>query len=185
MAIKTEQIVCRFVGDFKVGDNIVLNAEVLCKLSKLNEGGIFNKLLLIQAGSIMEAALFEIIYRTQNFHREGVPEISEEDRVAISKKEIERFKAAIDVMRKYHLLDGAGIDVYDELERLRKYRNRVHIQNDTEVEDAPREENRAFNDKVTFWALNFNVRILKYLNERYPRPEALQRYAHEIFVPSP
>jgi hypothetical protein len=31
MPNKTEEIPCNFVGDFKVGDNLVLNADLLCK----------------------------------------------------------------------------------------------------------------------------------------------------------
>jgi hypothetical protein len=51
-----EQLVCRFVGDFKVGDNLVRNANALCKLSA-NAEGVFDKLMVVQAGSIVEAAL--------------------------------------------------------------------------------------------------------------------------------
>jgi hypothetical protein len=52
-----EQLVCRFVGDFKVGDNLVRNANALCKLSASNAEGVFDKLMVVQAGSIVEAAL--------------------------------------------------------------------------------------------------------------------------------
>jgi hypothetical protein len=51
--------------DFKVGDNLVRNADALCELSDCNENGTFNKLMVIQAGSIVEAALHEIMYRAQ------------------------------------------------------------------------------------------------------------------------
>ena len=61
MTEKTEKIVCKFVGDFDVADNILRNAEALCKLNDGNKGGIFNKLMVIQAGSIVEAALAEIV----------------------------------------------------------------------------------------------------------------------------
>ena len=37
MAAQTEKIVCKFIGDFKVGDNLILNADALCKLSASNE----------------------------------------------------------------------------------------------------------------------------------------------------
>jgi hypothetical protein len=97
--MKIETISCRFIGDFKVGDNMVYNAGLLCKLAE--SGSTFNKLMLLQAGAITEAALWEIIYRAQNFNREVVPNISEEDRVEIEGKKVERFKAIIDVMKKY------------------------------------------------------------------------------------
>lgn len=47
----TETLTCNFIGDFKVGDNVVSNAASLCKLVASNEGEIFNKLIVVQAGS--------------------------------------------------------------------------------------------------------------------------------------
>ncbi|KTT42085.1 hypothetical protein NS337_22770, partial [Pseudomonas oryzihabitans] len=58
----TETITCRFIGDFKVGDNLVRNADALCSLSTANENGLLNKMMVIQAGSIVEASLHGIIY---------------------------------------------------------------------------------------------------------------------------
>jgi hypothetical protein len=40
LAAKTEKIVCNFIGDFKVGDNMLVNAGALCRLSETNENGI-------------------------------------------------------------------------------------------------------------------------------------------------
>jgi hypothetical protein len=61
-----------FVGEFKVGDNIARNAASLCKLVEANENEIFNKLVVVQAGSIIEAALDQIFYRAKSHTREGV-----------------------------------------------------------------------------------------------------------------
>jgi hypothetical protein len=63
MGGKVETIKCNFIGDFKVGDNLLVNGQSLCRLSATNEKGIFNKLMVVQAGSIVEAALDQIIYR--------------------------------------------------------------------------------------------------------------------------
>ena len=57
MAATVTKITCKFIGDFKVGDNLILNADALCKLSNGNEKGVFNKPMVIQAGSIVEAAI--------------------------------------------------------------------------------------------------------------------------------
>jgi hypothetical protein len=92
MAAKIEKIVCKFVGDFKVADNIVRNGDALCKLSAANENLVFNKLLVVQAGSIVEAGLDQIIYRAQNYNREGVPNISEGDRLAIAATTVEKIQ---------------------------------------------------------------------------------------------
>lgn len=34
---KTETIVCNFIGDFKVGDNMLANADSLCRLAETND----------------------------------------------------------------------------------------------------------------------------------------------------
>src|SRR5947207_11265402 len=71
MAADVKTIRCNFIGDFKVGDNILANGNALCRLSATNENNTFNKLMVVQAGSIVEAALDQIIYRAQNYTKEG------------------------------------------------------------------------------------------------------------------
>jgi hypothetical protein len=67
MAAKIEKVVCKFIGDFKVGDNLVRNADALCKLRAVNENAVFNKLMVVQAGSIAEASLHQITIRVDWF----------------------------------------------------------------------------------------------------------------------
>lgn len=183
MAPKIENVMCRFIGDFKVGDNLGRNADALCKLSAGNENGVFNKLIVIQAGSIVEAALHEIIYRAQKFTLEGVPNISKEDRDELATKTVELFNNIINVMKKYDILKGMGGGIYDELHKLRKYRNKVHIQTDVDIQGVSRDENTAFSAEIVKWSLAFAVRVLKYLNEQFPRPEDLKQYAHDLSIP--
>jgi hypothetical protein len=179
----TKQVVCRFIGDFKVGDNLVRNSDALCRLSASNENGVFNKLIVIQTGSVVEAALHEIIYRAQNFTREGVPNIPKADRDELGTKNVERFNNIINVMKKYDVLKGLGADIYDELHKLRKYRNKVHIQTDVDIKDVPRDENAAFSAKTVVWALEFAVRVLNHLNEKFSRPKELEHFAHSLSIP--
>ncbi|MGV1963822.1 hypothetical protein [Rhizobium rhizogenes] len=115
------EIPSNFIGDFKVGDNLVYNAGVLRSLCDHNGGGGLNKLVMVQVGAILEAALGQIIYRAQNFYREGVPNIDEADRQEIEGKKIDKLNNIIDVMRKYGLLDELGAGIYDELNTLRKF----------------------------------------------------------------
>jgi hypothetical protein len=184
MAGKIEEIVCRFVGDFKVGDNLVLNADALCKLSVSNENGVFNKLIVVQAGSIVEAALHEIIYRAQHFTREGVPNISQEDQAEIGNKTVELFNNIIKVMEKYNILNGLGDSIYADLHKLRKYRNKVHIQTDVDIERVSRDEAVAFSTDIVIWTLSLSIRVLKHLSEQFPRPEHLERFAHNLSIPT-
>lgn len=183
MADNLETITCNFIGDFKVGDNMLQTANALCRLKDTNDRGIFNKLLVVQAGSIVEAALDQIIYRAQNHTREGVPNIPDEDLKKIRDTKIERFNNVIQAMKTYELLDGLGAHICDELHKLRKYRNRVHIQFDDEPDGAPRDDDKAFSDAIVGWSLALCVRILKHLCERYPRPKELSMYAHNISIP--
>jgi hypothetical protein len=71
---KMAEISSSFVGDFEVGDNIVHNDDLLCELVALKKD-IFNKLIVIQAGSLVEACMSEIFYRAANFTNEGLPNI--------------------------------------------------------------------------------------------------------------
>lgn len=183
MPAKIEKIVCKFIGDFKVGDNLVRNADALCKLSAANENGVLNKLMVIQAGSIIEAALNEIIYRAQNFNKEKVTNISEADRIAIAAKDIDKFNTIIDVMKKYKILDGLGAGIYDELHKIKKYRNKVHIQADVDIAGVSRDEDKAFSKDIVDWSLELTVRVLKHLTDKFARPKELEQFAHELSIP--
>jgi hypothetical protein len=183
MAAAVEKITCNFIGDFKVGDNILANAEALCRLSATNENGTFNKLMVIQAGSIVEAALDQIIYRAQSYTKEGVPNIPADDLNKIRGTTIERFNNIIEAMKARKLLDGLGEKIYDDLHRLRKLRNRVHIQFDDEPKDVGRDDHEAFDDKEVARCLASCIEVLTYLAKSFPRPQELGIYAHEISIP--
>src|SRR5689334_23124428 len=115
MPIANEEIPCNFVGQFKIGDNLVFNAGLLRALVEANKDGAFNKLIVVQATSIVETALEQIIWRAQNHTREGVPEMSEEDRSAIEEKKADNFNNIIGVMKKHKSLDELGSGIYEEL----------------------------------------------------------------------
>jgi Asp-tRNA(Asn)/Glu-tRNA(Gln) amidotransferase C subunit len=182
---KTVDISCNFIGDFEVADNMVRNAEALCALKSANKDGMFNKLMVIQAGSIVEVGLAQIIYRAQNYNREGVPNISEEDRLEIADKKVDKLNNIIQLMKKYKILDGLGVEtIYDELHKLRKYRNKVHIQDDVDIAGVSRREDRAFNDQTVAWSLELCQRVLRHLNEKFPRPDHVKPFARTLSLPT-
>lgn len=178
-----ETIKCNFIGDFKVGDNILANSEALCRLSSTNEGNTFNKLMTVQAGSIVEAALDQIIYRAQNYTTEGIPNIPADVLKKIRDTEIERFNNIIQAMKTHRLLDSLGATIYNDLHQLRELRNRVHIQFDDKPRGLGRNDHDAFTDKNVAWALALCINILKHLSEKFPRPETLGVFAHDISIP--
>jgi len=183
-SIKTVEIPSNFVGDFEVRDNLVFNADLLCKLTEANESDVYNKLIVIQLGSIVEAALAQLIYRAQNYNREGVPNISEADRSEIEGKKIDKFDSVINVLKKYNVLDGLGGDIYEDLHKLRKYRNKVHIQDNIKIDGVSHYENAVFSDDICTWAFRLTVRVLQYLSEHLRRPEHLDAYTKLIIIPS-
>jgi hypothetical protein len=73
--------------------------------------------------------------------------------------------------------------IYDELHKLRKYRNKVHIQTDVYIKYVPRDEDAAFSVKTVIWALKFTVRVLNHLNEKFSRPKELEHFAHSLSIP--
>ncbi len=183
MTENVETIKCNFIGEFKVGDNIIANGKALCRLSAMNEDGTFNKLMVIQAGSIVEAALDQIFYRAQNFTNEGVPNIAAESLKKIRETEIERFHNIIEAMSKYELLNGLGKTIYADLHRLREFRNRVHIQFDDKPKGTDRDDHRAFDKATVVWSLSLCIKMLNHLRDRFPRPETLGPFAHEVSIP--
>jgi len=184
MPVATQTIPCNFVGQFKVGDNLVFNVGLIRALIAATDVGNLNKLIVIQAAAIVEAALQQIIWRAQNHYAEGVPNIAEADRAEIEKKTVDTFNVIIDVLKKHKVLDGLGADIYDELHRLRKYRNKVHIQKPIEIPNVPADDDGAFSDGIRIWALGLNLRVLKHLSERFARPKQLTGYVGALTVPS-
>ena len=144
----------------------------------------FNKMIVLQAGSILEASLSQIIYRAQNFNLEGVPNISEGDRSEIAGKKVDKFSSTIDVLQKYHVLDGINAGIYRELHKLRRYRNKIHIQDDMNIDNVRRDEDQVFSLNLTSWAMELNLRVLRHLSEKYPRPQHANDYVESICVPT-
>jgi hypothetical protein len=184
MPFRSEKIPCNFVGTFKVGDNLVFNCNLLTELLAANSQRVFNKLIVLQVGSILEAALAEIIFRAQYFNREGVPNISEAERIEIAGKQIDKFNSIIDVLKKYKVLDALGAGVYDELHKLRKYRNKIHIQDDIAIAGVSRDEPAAFADDVCSWAIGLNKRVIEHLSNKLARPKELEGFVDSLSVPS-
>lgn len=177
----TVEISASFAGDFKVGDNIVSNAHTLCELVAAKNDA-FNKVIVIQCGSLVEACLGEIIYRAMRFTREGLPSISKQHQAAIANEKNDTFYQLIDVFKTHSLLDKLGAGIYEDLHKLRKYRNKIHIQ--TDVKDAARDEDKLFSAEVTSWAVSTTRKTIEFLSNTYPRPKGIEGYVRSISLPS-
>lgn len=181
MTVTFENFDCNIFGDFKVGDNTVYNADLLCKLIEANADGRFNKPVILQIASLLEVCFAQIFYRAQNYNREGVPNIAEADRQAIAAKQIDKLAVIIDNLAKYHILDAIGAGIYDELHKLRRLRNKIHIQGD--VLGFSRDEYRVFTDTLVKWAITLNWNILNYLQANFARPAEIAGHVQPLRLP--
>lgn len=177
-------IPCNFVANFWVGDNLVDNAVALSALSRLNGDGSFNKLIVVQAGSMVETYLTEIVFRAQHYTREGVPSIPDNERAKIEEKTLEKFAVIISSFRKHHVLDALGSDIYGDLDRLRKLRNKIHIHLDC-VPEISRSESAIFSEEIATWALRLNYSVAEFLSAHMPRPEHLHVFTSDLHLPKP
>lgn len=183
MPLQFERVETDFVACFKVGDNLRYNATNLFDLVEAHGEASFEKLIVLQVASLLEAALAQIIYRAQHNVREGVPNMSEKDRREIEDKKVDKFNSIIDVLRKYKVLDDLGDEIYEELHKLRKFRNKVHIQEDVKVDGASRDEADIFTIELANWSLGLNIKVLRFLSEDLPRPIGIRKYTKPIKLP--
>jgi len=123
-----------FIGNFKLGDNIVHNLNILRELCASQKNGnanqqrLLRKPIILIIASVAEALLFDLYLRIENYTNEGVPNIPDEVLEEIRTKTIDEFAKYISNARSKSLL-GADLELYDDLDELRKLRNRIHIQN--------------------------------------------------------
>ncbi len=138
----------QFFWDFKRMDNVNYNFEIVELLykAKIDNGNDkhFNKPIIIHLVGIIECILYDFEGRIRGFRNDPFPSITpEEVEYVRSEKYTDELKKLIPRFKEQNLLRVAsGETLYDDLEHLRKVRNRVHIQN--RYGTAPRDEINAF-----------------------------------------
>jgi len=156
-----------FIGDFKLGDNIAYNLDVLATLYEqrnlvpAGKKKHFNKPIILLSASVIEAAMYDFLYRIKHFTREGVASLSARVIDHFREKKLEKFELYIIHFKKQALFDDAAYDIYGKLDELRKLRNRIHIQN--EKRELERDDPAAFTNarlKLTEQCLEFTLRSL-------------------------
>src|SRR5712692_5630243 len=120
----------KFVGDFKLGDNINHNLEILALLYKhYNEGDATQKRLLCKpiillVVSIVDAVLHDLHWRVKTFTKEGVANILKSSIEYIrGLKKMDRFEKHIASAKQHGLIDPPNSAFYTELDELRRLRN--------------------------------------------------------------
>ena len=166
-------IECDFIGDFKIGDNIVYNLKVLNALydggARLNpnQRRFFYKPQIVTLVSIIEALLYDLTLRARTFTNEGVRNVPNSVLKEIrSKKQTDKLAKLIEVAKRYKLF-GDKPQIYSALTELNKLRNRIHIQN--AWSHQPADEEKAFDSNKVVLAERALEKIVKICSTKYNR----------------
>lgn len=170
-----------FIGNFKVGDNIVYNLSVLKTLydakglvtDESQKSHLIKPKVLIIA-SICEAILYDFFnVRIKTFTKEGVESLASTviDYIR-GLTGLDEFAKYIDQAKKHDLFNFKGTDgedFYDALHDLRKSRNRIHIQNTKLYE--PKDEAELFSNEELVAAEKILEAMIRHMEVNHKRKE--------------
>lgn len=185
-----EDEIYSFIWEFKVGDNISYNLNILYQLidDYNNNNKNYRKPIFVIVASIIEALMIDFLYRlysgTSHF-----PDSLKDSRDDIKKKLAQETKKirVVDFFGKeceYKILKNFNlssiIEIYEDcnlfgdnkkiyvfLSRLSKMRNRVHIKN--YFDNFEKDENIAFSEKRTQEAVVVMLWVVQYFKNEYKR----------------
>lgn len=180
-----------FIWDFKVGDNIKYNLDILYNLidDYNNLGKDYKKPISIIAVSIIEAIMVDFMYRlysgTNHFpnilgHEEN--NIKEQLKGETIKSKFIgtdgkehyystlknfNFSPMVEIYKKFKLI-GSNKNVYKALTNLSYFRNRIHINN--YFNNFEKNENVTFSEERTQKTIIIMIWIINYFKNNYARP---------------
>ncbi len=172
-----------FVADFKIGDNINHNLETLRLFYRLCDEDwalypVLRKPIIVTLVSIAEAMLYDFIARIQS--PEHVRTLPPKIVAALNAGDYLKLTNLISGAKAYNLFE-AGDEFYEQLDELRKLRNRVHIQN--EKEHFELDETKAFSaarKRKAEEALEYSA---KFLALNHPRMETTHGFVADFEFP--
>ena len=176
-----------FIGDFKLGDNINHNLEVIAYFYQREadthdtDSWLVRKPLIITLASICEAILYDLHMRMDTYTTEGVKGIGVSILTYVRGKKIDKFETYIASARKHALLGPATDQIYSDLEDLRKLRNRVHIQNDKNHFEA--NDSQAFSLRRIKQAEQALEKLVKTISANHPRAAYATGHVNDFEFP--
>jgi hypothetical protein len=178
-----------FIGNFKDGDNICYNLNVLRVLydqsKNVNSPDLMytRKPKIVFIVSVIEAALDDLFYKIRNYTVESVPNVPNEvfDKVRKNTKSYSKFENQIKLAEKYDFFDVKETNFYDALDALRKLRNRIHIQNNLRYK--PLNEAVAFTDSELVKSQKICEFILRKMASKFPRQVTARDYVDDFYLP--
>lgn len=177
----------QFIGDFKLGDNINHNLKILSYLYRRLadptdiDSWLLRKPIILLIASICEAILHDIHLRMRTYTSEGVLGIAIPVLKYIRVKKIDKFGTYISSARKHSLLGAPTEDIYNDLEQLRKLRNRIHIQNDKNHFEP--NDSETFNRNRQTSAERTLEYIIKLISENHTRPADMRGHVDDFQIP--
>lgn len=176
-----------FIGNFKLGDNINHNLEILAYLYQCqadrydSDAWLLRKPAIIILGSICEAILYDLHARMKMYTLEGVRGIGISVLNYVRGKQLDRFEHYISSARKHSLLGPPTDAIYNELEQLRKLRNRIHIQN--EKSEFEPNDSQAFSRIRQISAEQTLEKLMKAIANNYRRPPNVGSHVRDFQLP--
>jgi hypothetical protein len=178
------EVSVNFIDQFKIGDNINFNLEILAVLydgyANLQDGKKLIKPIVLLNTAIIEAVLFDFV--VNRLKRPYRSEILFENISSILKDvNLKKFEHYITQIEKYDLFELKDTNFYNAIRSLSKKRNRIHIQNDKR--DEPLDESNIFNDKLKILSEKVLEKILFAMSNKYPRRNEYHKYVKDFILP--
>jgi hypothetical protein len=124
--------------------------------------------IIILLASLVDAVFYDLHTRIKTFTREGVENIIASSIAYIrTQKHIDDFGKYIASAKKNGLIEPSNDKLYDDLDELRKLRNRIHIQNTKNY--PPRNERDAFTEDKKLLAEKAVEKTLRVMAVKYAR----------------
>jgi hypothetical protein len=178
-----------FIGNFKIGDNIHYNLDVLRALYSsrallpVGQKSFLEKPITVILVSICEALIYDFIGRSKLFIREGIDGLSGEDLEKLRNRNSYNMDKKIKLIEELDLLQASEPRVYEYLRKLVSLRNRIHIQN--ENQNLEIDERDAFTLPRRVEAEKMLELLMKRLGALYPRPLhiVMSQYVDDFELP--
>ena len=119
--------------------------------------------------------------RIRKYTVEGVKNIALDAMNYIRLKKIDEFEKYIASTKKHDLFDASNSSFYEDLDLLRKLRNRIHIQNSKNQLET--DEHIVFNIDRQGTAEEVLEKVLKTMSNKYSRDGDFNRYVNDFELP--
>jgi hypothetical protein len=176
-----------FICIFKTGDNINYNLKILASLYRCFERAdqyekkLLCKPIILLISSVTEAVLHDFHLRMRANTVEGVVNLGKSILQYVQGKKIDQLETYIASARKHDLFDMPNSDFYEDLNLLRRLRNRVHIQN---IErDLEEDEGSVFTEARKIISEKTLEKVMKTMSSKYPRPASVADFVNDFELP--